>query len=474
MKLTKRIFQFQLFSILCAMIVAAIIYSVSLSILTHLSIKTISSSTIEQSIERQRFINELTLKVEDKPLESFNNPLFIGSLTSSLDLLKGEFLLLQNRNLIASSTDFSRAEITDIWNKIDQPDAAIRAGKQTYKLASLRLADSFLVILWPNDTVKLVAWLPATLALLTFLIVYILISGWISAKITREIVKPIEQLKQSALQISNGELDSIIPEDANGELLELCRALEQMRVKLKESIYLQQKYDENRSFLISSISHDLRTPVTSIKGYIEGILDGVANTPEKQKQYLLTAQRKAALMNTMIEDLLLYSKLDLNQMPFNVKPVDFAAYVEHCVEENQALLEQQNVIVSLQADPISNRMVLLDAERFMRVFQNIIDNAIFYNDSNQPTITFMLRETYTSIILEIKDNGIGIKADEADHIFDRFYRSDRARKVESGSGLGLAIAKQIIEAHNGQIWASSQLNMGTSIFISLPKRREVN
>jgi len=458
------------------MIVAAIMYSVSMSVLTHFSMKTISSSTIEQSIERQRFINELTLKIENEPLEKFDNPVFISSLTTSLNTFEGKFLLLQNRNLIAASAEFSRAEITDIWNTIDHDDAQIKVGKQSYQLTSLRLADSqsFLVILWPNDTVKLIAWLPTTLALLTFLIVYVMISGWISRKITHEIVKPIEQLKQSALQISEGELDSIIPEDANGELLELCRALEQMRIKLKESIYLQQKYDDNRSFLISSISHDLRTPVTSIKGYIEGILDGVANTPEKQTQYLLTAQRKAALMNTMIEDLLLYSKLDLKQMPFNVSSVDFVRFVEDCVEDNQAFFEQRNVLATLQIEPINNRTVILDTERFMRVLQNIIDNAMFYNDSEQPTITFMLRETYSSIILEIKDNGIGIKAEEAEQIFDRFYRSDRARKVESGSGLGLAIAKQIIEAHNGQIWANSQLGMGTSIFISLPKQREVN
>lgn len=472
----RRIFQFQLFSVLCALIVAAIMYSVSMSVLTHLSIKTISTSTMEQSIERQRFINELALKTENQPLETFNTPLFISSLTTSLNTFEGKFLLMQNRKLIAASTEFSRAEITDIWNSIDHDNAQAKIGKQSYQLTSLRLADSqsFLVLLWPNDTVKLLAWLPTTLALFTFLIVYVIISGWISRKITHEIVKPIEQLKQSALQISDGELDSIIPEDADGELLELCRALEQMRVKLKESIYLQRKYDDNRSFLISSISHDLRTPVTSIKGYIEGILDGVANTPEKQTQYLLTAQRKAALMNTMIEDLLLYSKLDLKQMPFNVNPVDFVSYVEHCVEENQALFEQRNVHATLQIDSINNRTVLLDAERFMRVLQNIIDNAIFYNDNDLPTITFMLRETYSSIILEIKDNGIGIKAEEAEHIFDRFYRSDRARKVESGSGLGLAIAKQIIEAHNGHIWANSQLGIGTSIFISLPKQREVN
>lgn len=458
------------------MIVAAMIYSISMSIVTHFSMNTISTNTIEQSIERQRFINELALHIENQSLESINNSLFISSIAKSLNMVDGQFLLLQNRKLIASSTEFSRAEITEIWNTIDHFDALIKLGKQSYKLTSLQLAgsQSFLVVLWPNETVKLIAWLPTALALLTFLVIYILISGWISRKITQEIVKPIEQLKQSALQISEGELDSIIPEDANGELLELCRALEQMRVKLKESIYLQQKYDDNRSFLISSISHDLRTPVTSIKGYIEGILDGVANTPEKQTQYLLIAQRKAALMTSMIEDLLLYSKLDLKQMPFTINPVNFVTYVEYCVEENQTLFEQRNVTTSLQIDPIRNQIVLLDAERFMRVLQNIIDNALFYNDSDPPTITFMLRETYSSIILEIKDNGVGIKADEAEHIFDRFYRSDRARKVESGSGLGLAIAKQIVEAHNGQIWASSQLGTGTSIFISLPKQREVN
>lgn len=451
-------------------------YSVSISILTHFSMKQYSPSTLEQSIERQRLLNELTQKLENQPLDTFNNTTYTSYLTESLRTINGEFVVLQNRNLIAASTEFSRSEVITVWNKLDKDGAELKLGKQHYKLRTLQLADSqsYLVMLLPNDQINLITWLPITLALITFLMVYLIISGWISRQITHEIVKPIEQLKQSALQISEGELDSIIPENATGEVLELCRALEQMRVKLKESIYLQQKYDENRSFLISSISHDLRTPVTTIKGYIEGILDGVASTPEKQTQYLQTAQRKATLMNTMIDDLLLYSKLDLKQMPFNLQSIDFVRYVEDGIEETQSLFEQKKVLVTLHVESLKNRKVLLDAERFMRVFQNIIDNALFYNDKAQPTITFMLRETYSSIILEIKDNGIGIIEDEAEQIFDRFYRSDRARKVESGSGLGLAIAKQIIEAHNGHIWAKSQLGDGTSIFISLPKSREMN
>lgn len=280
------------------------------------------------------------------------------------------------------------------------------------------------------------------------------------------------KLKDAAFKISQGELDSIISLDTQDEVDDLAKSLEFLRIKLKEAIRLQHKYDDNRSFLISSISHDLRTPVTTIKGYVEALRDGVANTPEKEKQYLYTIDKKANQINEMIEDLLLYSKLDLNQLPFTFTNVNIIKYLQDGVDEQLHYFEQQQVHFEFKPMLTKPYSVKLDLNRFMRVIQNIWDNAISYNDKDHKEISMSVRETFTSIVIEIKDNGKGLEETEAEQIFDRFYRNDRARQAEHGSGLGLAIAKHIIKEHDGQIWAKGERGKGTSIFISLPKVKE--
>ena len=221
--------------------------------------------------------------------------------------------------------------------------------------------------------------------------------------------------------------------------------------------------------LVSSISHDLKTPITSIKGYVNGILDGVANTPEKAERYLKTIYSKATQMDIMINDLLLYSKLDLSQLPFNFENTDIMDYFKYCIHESAPELEKSNIEICLENNLDGLKYVKIDRERLMRVILNIIDNSRKYMDKEQGKITIILRETNSSIIIEIRDNGSGIDENDVNKIFDRFYRADAARSEANGSGLGLAIAKQIVEGHGGTIWAVSHENEGTSILMSFGK-----
>jgi len=220
---------------------------------------------------------------------------------------------------------------------------------------------------------------------------------------------------------------------------------------------------------VSSISHDLKTPITSIKGYVEGIMDGVANTPEKMDKYLRTIYSKAVYVDKMIDDLLTYSKLDMNQIPFNFEKVNILQFFKDCVAECEYELNKLNIKISIDNQFDRDIELLFDRERMKRVVLNIIDNARKYMNKEKGEISIILRETRSSIIIDIKDNGAGISNDDLQHIFDRFYRSDKARSKMGGSGLGLAIAKQIVEGHNGKIWARSVENEGTSIIISLKK-----
>lgn len=171
----------------------------------------------------------------------------------------------------------------------------------------------------------------------------------------------------------------------------------------------------------------------------------------------------------MIDDLLLYSKLDLNQIPFNFEKVDIVEYFNYCIYESEPELKKDNIKIWLNNELKTTNFVMMDRERLKRVILNIIGNSQKYMNKEQGEIVVNLRETTSNIIIEIRDNGAGIDNNDANKIFDRFYRTDKARSGAKGSGLGLSIAKQIVEGHNGRIWAISHGNKGTSIMISLCK-----
>ncbi len=308
-----------------------------------------------------------------------------------------------------------------------------------------------------------------TFVFMMFLIIFIVASVIVQKQNMKNIIVPITNLTSETENLRIGELETTITDSGYGEVRELGIAIEQLRLQLKNSIYYQQRVDENRKFLISSISHDLKTPVTSIIGYIDGVLDGVADTDEKKQYYLSKAIEKTKMINTMIEDLLLYSKLDLNQMTFEKENVNIVKYLENCIEDSSEEFMRENKRILFENKLSASYFVIIDIAKFKRVIQNILDNAKRSIETKTGQIKIILRETNTSIIIEFKDNGKGISKHDLPRIFDRFYRADTAREVKGSSGLGLAISKQIIEGLNGRIWAVSENGEGASIIISLKK-----
>ena len=304
---------------------------------------------------------------------------------------------------------------------------------------------------------------------ITFLIVFVIASFIVQRQNMRNIIIPITDLTKEMEKLRIGELEIAITDKGYGEIRELGTAIEQLRLQLKNSIYYQQRVDENRKFLISSISHDLKTPVTSIRGYIDGVLDGVADTDEKKQYYLSKAIEKTKMINTMIEDLLLYSKLDLNQMTFEKDKVHIVKYIESCIEDSSEDFLRENKRIIFENKLSTTSFAMIDVEKFKRVVQNIMDNAKRNIETQTGQLKIMLRETNSSVIIEFKDNGKGINNQDLPHIFERFYRADTAREVKGSSGLGLAIAKQIVEGLGGRIWAISENGQGASMIISLKK-----
>lgn len=307
---------------------------------------------------------------------------------------------------------------------------------------------------------------------LSILIILILTDGVLTFLVSKSILIPINELKKSSIKIKEGDLDFNVKVYSKDELGELCVAFEEMRFKLKESVDVKLQYENNRKELISNISHDLKTPVTAVKGYIEGIMDGVADTPEKMEKYTKTIYSKANAMDKLIDELFLFSKLDLNKLTFNFEKINLINYLEDCTEELKFDLEKNGIdlVFIIDIDEDEDVITLVDRERLKRVIINLVDNAVKYMDKENGMIKIILKASDNNALVEIRDNGRGISKESLPFIFDRFYRTDFSRNSSTGgSGLGLAIAKKIIEEHGGNIMAESELNEGTAIIFTLKR-----
>ena len=292
--------------------------------------------------------------------------------------------------------------------------------------------------------------------------------------IYRSIVTPIRMLKLATQNIKNGNLDFEVEVQNKDEIGELCEDFEEMRRRLKDNAEEKIRADQQSKELISNISHDLKTPITAIKGYVEGLIDGVADTPEKRNKYLQTVYRKAIEMDHLINELTFYSKIDTNKIPYVFNRMNVMEYFEDCAEDLQRELEEENIRFSYQNYVDDSVKMIADAEQIKRVINNIIGNSKKYSDKKEKKIHMTVKDVGDFVQIEIEDNGKGIAAKDLPYIFDRFYRTDASRNsAKGGSGIGLSIVKKIIEDHGGKIWVTSKEGVGTVMYLVLRKYQEV-
>lgn len=307
----------------------------------------------------------------------------------------------------------------------------------------------------------------ARISTISIIFILVLTTLALTYSIYTDIIKSIKKLRYAANEMKNGNLDYEIKKHLNDEIGELSLAFEEMRLRLKYSLEVQRKYEENRKNLISNISHDLKTPIMSIKGYIEGIKDGIAHSPEKMERYIDTIYEKSKDMELLINELFLFSSLDLEKEDFSFQIVDIIEFLKFSVEDLSFDLEKVGGKIDLRYD-CEAVFVEADLQKLKRVVLNIVGNAIKYRKEEPLIVDINVSKLEKEVIVAIKDNGKGISRENLPFIFDRFYRGDKSRNTSVvGSGLGLAISKQIIEKHGGRIWAESKSNVGTSIFFSL-------
>lgn len=314
--------------------------------------------------------------------------------------------------------------------------------------------------------------------LIDMFIAIILILLFTSVMLTRWIhmgvFLPVNELNMAMKSIASGNLEYMLNTDNKGEIGELYKNYEDMRLRLKETTDEKFEHEKQNKELISNISHDLKTPITAIKGYVEGIMDGVADTPEKMDKYIKTIYNKANDMDRLINELTVYSGIDSNRMPYHFHRINVADYFGDCIEEVGLDLESKNIELNYFNLVSPDTMIIADPEQLKRVISNIIGNSVKYLDKEKGIIDIHILDEVDSIRVEIEDNGKGIAAKDLPNIFERFYRTDASRNSsKGGSGIGLSIVKKIVEDHGGYIWATSKENEGTCLHFVFRKYREV-
>jgi len=288
-------------------------------------------------------------------------------------------------------------------------------------------------------------------------------------RLEKRIFKPMINLKQGLDEVAKGNYTIKVNNDISSDLDIVIDAFNEMTGKLAESEKLQAEYEENRKALITNISHDLKTPITAIQGYVEALIEDSVNSAENKSKYLETIHHNAVYVNKLIDDLFLFAKLDMQKLEFQYRCIKLRAFMDDLMEEYQLEFAERKVQFHYDAQLEDDVLVELDGKRFRQAVNNILNNAIQHGPAAGLSIRVTLSRQVGFVCIDIQDNGPGIPEEKLPFVFDRFYRinSERPKEV-AGTGLGLAIAKELIEAHQGKITVSSIVNKGSRFTILLP------
>lgn len=369
-----------------------------------------------------------------------------GALLSAAGLLDGHVVIAQDgRSLYVRTERMGNAEYTIyLFGHYDE--------RQTY------------------SELKKVLVLAVIMVGFTIFLSILLTNRFLTGFVFKRIEEPLDVLADGVREIRNGNLEYRIPYDREDEFLAVCRDFNEMAVRLKRSVDGMQRQEQSRKELVAGISHDLRSPLTSIQAYVEGLLDGVAKTSEAQQRYLETIKGKAEDLAHIISQLFLFSKMELGEYPEN--PVLFSLD-EKIAETIFALKEDyagQGMTISLELEPVE---IYGDPLDLHRIITNILENSLKYKGKKQGNMWIRLEQTAAGGRLSFADDGPGVPREALPHLFEVFYRSDPARQnPDQGSGLGLAIVANAVRRMGGRIRALCHEPCGLEIRIDFPKPPE--
>lgn len=296
--------------------------------------------------------------------------------------------------------------------------------------------------------------------------VWVLVSLFFSGRLVRQIMKPLDALGQGAKRIRENILTEEIHYQGDKEFEEICNTFNDMQAHILSEQEKNRKYEKARTEMVAGISHDLRTPLTAVRGTIKGILDGVVKEQKQQEQFLNTAYRRTGEMDMLLSQLLYVSKLETGNMPLHLQKTNLFSWISKYLEGKREMLAGEQVEFTEELER-GTQIALVDQEQLQRIFDNLLENSRKYGDMKPIQINIMLKQTEREFLIGFSDNGPGIPEEKLEFIFDEFYRADESRNKKEGNGLGLYIVKNLIESMNGQVWAENR--HGLSVYMKLPK-----
>jgi len=287
----------------------------------------------------------------------------------------------------------------------------------------------------------------------------VLLSAAAGLLLSGAIARPLRRLTAAAGAVARGEFDQQVPVRSRDELGRLSRAFNDMTARLRAARKLQVDF-------VANVSHELRTPLTAVKGTVETLRDGAVDDPEVRDRFLATVESETDRLIRLVNDLMILSRADSKALNLRRETIDLAELVRGTVERLAPQAESQGVALQTEARAT---LVWADADRIEQVLVNLLDNAIKYSRPGGTVTVSVETDQDRSALIQVRDEGIGIPAEDLPHIGQRFYRADKARsRADGGSGLGLAIAQALVQAHGGRLWLESQEGQGALVMFTLP------
>nr|AGS50321.1 hypothetical protein [uncultured bacterium Ele45G2]AIF26571.1 putative histidine kinase [uncultured bacterium fosmid pJB45G2] len=302
---------------------------------------------------------------------------------------------------------------------------------------------------------KVVIYLPkSNTVLIISLVAGLLLAFFIIGIVMRRfLLKPLEKMSLAARQIAAGDWDAQMPSSRIAEIAEVRDGFEVMVKGLQQSYRKQMELEEERRFMIAAVAHDLRTPLFALRGYLDGLEQGIAQSPEKMAKYLAVCKEKSAQLDRLVEDLFTFTKLEYVETKLNNKTVDLASILRKSIESVSPLARQKSITLSDRST--DDCIVCGDAHLLERAMNNLLDNAVRHTPAGGEIIVQCDR-VGDKVRFAIRDTGPGFSAEELERVFEPLYRGEESRsRSTGGSGLGLTISRRIVRQHGGELYASN-------------------
>ena len=297
------------------------------------------------------------------------------------------------------------------------------------------------------------------------IIVLVLISQLFTKNLTDHIMEPLDALAEGAKRIKENDLTQDIAYTGELEFENICAVFNDMQESILAEQEKNRKYEKARTDMIAGISHDLRTPLTAMRGTVKGLMDGVASTPEQQKKFLQAAYRRTGDMDMLLNQLLYLSRMETGNMPISMQTIEIGAFLKSYVRGKQEVIETGKEEITADTKEITAG-VLIDAEQFQRVLDNLVENSRKYSETIPLRMKIKLEKTPKGVSICFQDNGVGVPEEKLPYIFEEFYRGDESRNKKEGNGLGLYIVKYLMEAMGGSVRAENA--DGLAVYLELP------